>query len=157
MSEQNPALEAFEQGRLLFEQGSSQAALELLRVAHNQIPDNARLRSYYGLCLGIVERRFQESVVLCQSALDQEFYNPELYLNLARVHVCFGFKAEGVRYLHRGQMIDPGNQDIRQELLRLGCRRRQVLAFLPRRHPLNRWLGRIYRWIGTGVRGRQAA
>ena len=157
MNKQIPVQEAFERGRRLLEQGSPEAALEPLLTAHDQAPDNARLRSYYGLCLGLVERRFEESLDLCQSALKQEFYNPDLYLNVARVHLCFGFKAEGIRYLRRGKLIDPGNQDIQQELLRVGCRRRQVLAFLPRRHLLNRWLGRLTNWIGNGASGRLAA
>ena len=47
---------------------------------------------------------------LCRSAAKEEFFNPALYHNLARVHLAFGFKAEGIRYLRRGLMIDPGQR-----------------------------------------------
>jgi hypothetical protein len=76
--------------------------------------------------------------------------NPELYHNLARVHLAFGFKAEAIRYLRRGLMIDPANAAMLTELNELGMRRSPTLSFLPRRHPMNRLLGRfIGRWGGV--------
>jgi tetratricopeptide (TPR) repeat protein len=90
-----------------------------------------------------VERRFEKALELCRSAAKEEFYNPELYHNLARVHMAFGFKAEAIRYLRRGLMIDPANASLAADLERLGRRRVPVLQFLPRNHPLNRWLGRM--------------
>jgi hypothetical protein len=42
-------------------------------------------------------------------------------------------------------MIDPGNTRMLEELRRLGVRQLPVLRFLPRRHPINRWLGRMRR------------
>ena len=123
-----------------------QRALDSLRRAERSDPSNARIRSYYGLAVGLVERRFEEAADLCQSAAKQEFYNPDLYLNLARLHLAFGFKSEGLRYLRRGQMIDPGHDTIAAELVRLGERLPPVLTFLPRRHLVNRWLGHA-RWL----------
>ena len=133
---------SLDEGLEFLAEGRSAEALERFECAHSLDPGHARARSYYGVALGLVERRFEKSVELCRSAVKQEFFNPELYLNLAKVHLGFGFKAEAVRYLRRGQMIDPGNQAILTELRALGCRQRQVLAFLPRRHVLNRLLGR---------------
>jgi hypothetical protein len=46
-------------------------------------------------------------------------------------------------------MIDPANQEIGQELQRLGVRRSPVLSFLPRRHVLNRWIGVVRRRPST--------
>jgi hypothetical protein len=57
--------------------------------------------------------------------------------------MAFGFKAEAIRYLRRGLMIDPANAGLAEDLERLGRRRVPVLQFLPRNHPLNRWLGRV--------------
>ncbi|MCZ6783539.1 MAG: hypothetical protein O7G30_09535 [Proteobacteria bacterium] len=131
-----------EGGIALLEQGDANRALEHFQSVHDNDPGHARSRSYYGLCLSLAEQRFEKSVELCRSAVKQEFFNPELYLNLARVHLSFGFKAEGIRYLRRGQMIDPANGAIQRELRDLGCRQRQVLGFLPRHHLLNRLLGR---------------
>lgn len=124
------------------------AALEHFRTAHRLDPTSPRYRSFHGLCLGLAERRFGEALELCRSAAKEEFFNPALYHNLARVHLGFGFKTEGVRYLRRGLMIDPANEEIGEELRRLGVRRHPVLGFLRRRHLLNRWLGLLRRRTG---------
>jgi len=133
--------ELFERGCSIYEEGDAEKALPYLRSAYERDPDSAAIRSHYALCVGLVERRFGESVDLCQSAAKQEFFNPNLYFNLARLHLGFGFKAEGIRFLRRGLMIDPGNDRIADELRRLGDRVAPVISFLPRRHALNRWLG----------------
>ena len=143
------ARELFDRGCALYEGGDPEAALPLLRRAHEVDENNARVRSWYGLCAGLVDRQFEEAVALCQSAAKQEFFNPDLYLNLARLYLGFGFKAEGVRYLRRGLMIDPGNVAITSAMRELGDRGAPVLGFLPRRHPVNRWLGAVRHTITT--------
>ncbi|HVP27998.1 MAG TPA: hypothetical protein VMW35_02405 [Myxococcota bacterium] len=146
------AEEHFQRGRAQLEQGKPELAFEHFRACHGLQRGCARYASYYGLCLALVERRFNKGLELCRAAVKDEFFNPELYLNLARVHLDFGFKSEGLRYLRRGLMIDPANQAIARELASLGQRQRPVLRFLPRRHLLNRWLGRIRnRLFGGGL------
>jgi len=130
-------------GSAALAEGDTNAALGHFRAAHRLDPTSARYRSYHGMCLGLAERRFDKALELCRSAAKEEFFNPELYHNLARVHLAFGFKAEGIRYLRRGLMIDPSNAAIAAELHGLGYRRSPVLPFLRRQHALNRWLGRI--------------
>ena len=137
------AEELLRRGIELLEQGDLQAACECFRGAHSLDPTHPRYRSYHGLGLALGERRFSPALELCRAAAREEFFNPEQYLNLARVHLAFGFKAEGIRYLRRGLMIDPQNAPILAELARLGVRRSPVLRFLPRRHLLNRCLGRL--------------
>jgi tetratricopeptide (TPR) repeat protein len=144
------AEESYRRGKDQLDRGEHQAAFEQFRAAHHVDPANARYRSFYGLGLALVERRFDRALELCRSAAKEEFFNPELYHNLARVHLAFGFKAEAIRYLRRGLMIDPGNGAMQDALRDLGVRRRPVLAFLPRRHPINRLLGRFVR-LGGGT------
>ncbi len=131
----------FELGERKYQQGDLAGALVCLQKAHDHDSSHARARSYLGLCLALHERRFERAVELCAFATKQEFFNPELFLNLARVYLAFGFKTEGRRYLLRGQMIDPANAVIGEMLDGLGDRRHPILPFLPRRHILNRWLG----------------
>ena len=139
------AEEHYRRGRDLLTLREAPGALEHFRTAQQLDRANPRYRSYYGLGLALVDRRFDEALELCRSAAKEEFFNPELYYNLARVHLAFGFKAEAIRYLRRGLMIDPGNAEMAEELERLGMRLRPVLGFLPRRHPMNRMLGRVRR------------
>ena len=131
----------FDQGLALFQRQSHAAARDRFQAANIAEPDHARSRSYLGVCVAISERHFEEAIALCTSASKQEFYNPEVYLNLARVYLHFGFKAEGRRYLLRGQMIDPANEELHQALANLGQRVEPVLRFLPRGHFVNRLLG----------------
>jgi predicted Zn-dependent protease len=133
--------ELFQQGCEAFEERDFQHALRSFQKAHAEEPTNATYLSYYGLCIGLATRDFERASELCRAAAKQEFFNPEQYLNLARVYLSFGFKAEGVRYLRRGQMIDPAHPGIANQLEDLGQRGQPVLAFLPRRHLINRWLG----------------
>lgn len=135
------AEEHFERGLAALDAERHDLALDHFRAAQRVEPSRARFRSYYGLCLAIVERRFDQALELCRTAAKEEFFNPLLYRNLAHVHLAFGFKAEGIRYLRRGLMIDPGNQDILDDLRALGVRQRPALGFLPRGHVVNRWLG----------------
>lgn len=135
------ALEAVAMARELLETGDAEAAMQKLRPVFDEDRAHAQVRSYYGLALGLARRRYQEALDLCQSAVKQEFFNPDLYVNVARLNLAFGFKAESLRYLRRARMIDPGNAAINRMLDELGPRATPVLSFLPRRHLLNRWLG----------------
>ncbi len=137
------AEEHYRRGCELLAQERTGEAFEYFRTAHNLDASNARYRSHYGLSLALVERRFNEGLELCRSAAKEEFFNPDLYHNLARVHLAFGFKAEALRYLRRGLMIDASHSGMLDDLGGLGVRRLPILRFLPRRHPFNRWLGRF--------------
>jgi len=139
------AEEHFREGQSELERQRIDAALEHFRAAHRLDPTSPRHRSYFGLCLGLSERRFDRALELCRSAAKEEFFNPALYHNLARLHLAFGFKAEGLRLLRRGLMIDPHNAPILAEMGGLGVRRKPVLGFLRRGHLINRWIGRLRR------------
>jgi tetratricopeptide (TPR) repeat protein len=132
----------FERGVSLIGEDDPDTALDCLRQAHDRHPDHARLRSYLGLALARSEHAdFEQARVLCESAAKQEFFNPEHYRNLALVYLRFGRRSEALRYLRRGQMIDPGDESILDLMASLGRRRLPILPFLPRRHPINRALG----------------
>jgi tetratricopeptide (TPR) repeat protein len=135
--------EHLRRGTEQLEAGRSAEALDHFRAAQRLDPTSACYRSYFGLCIGLAEGRFDKALELCRSAAREEFFNPHLYHNLARVHLAFGFKAEAIRYLRRGLMIEPDCAPIVGDLERLGVRRRPVLGFLPRRSRINRWCGML--------------
>jgi tetratricopeptide (TPR) repeat protein len=137
------AEEHFRRGEEALTRGEKGLALEHFQTAHRLDPVSPRYRSYYGLAVGLVERRLDRALDLCRSAAREEFFQPLHYHNLAQLHLAFGFKAEAIRYLRRGLMIDPDNEGIHQALGRLGVRRRPPLGFLRRQSFLNRWLGRL--------------
>ncbi|MBY0398943.1 tetratricopeptide repeat protein [Myxococcota bacterium] len=134
---------AYERGRQQLEGNDSSAAVVTLREAQAHAPDHAQIRSLLGLAIALAERDFEQARMLCESAAKQEFFNPDLYLNLARVYLSVGRRPEALRYLRRGQMIDPGHVAIREAIAELGMRRLPILPFLPRRHVVNRMLGSV--------------
>lgn len=146
-----------EETRRLFELGAERiaandhdAALAPLREAVGSAPEHAQLRSLLGVAIARVERNFEKARGLCESATKQEFFNPDLYFNLSRVYLEFGRRAEALRYLRRGQMIDPGHALIRESIGALGKRKSPIVPFLARRHAVNRALGTARNFVLNG-------
>ena len=146
------AEEHFQRGKALLADGDTVTAFEHFRTAVSLMPRSPRYQSYYGLGLALVDRRFDRAVGICRAAAKEEFFNPELYLNLARVHGVFGFKGEAIRFLRRGLMIDPSNAELLAERSKLGVRLPPVLGFLPRGHLVNRILGQLRRRVPSQLR-----
>ncbi|MFO0687134.1 MAG: tetratricopeptide repeat protein [Myxococcota bacterium] len=137
------ARDAFERGRRQLEANDAAGAVASLREAQALAPEHAQIRSALGVAVALAERDFEQARTLCESAAKQEFFNPDLYLNLARVYLAVGRRPEALRYLRRGQMIDPGHTAIRDAIAELGMRRLPIVPFLPRRHVVNRMLGSV--------------
>jgi len=135
--------ESLRRGQELLRSGLENAALDHFANAHRRDPSNPRYRSHYGWAVALIEHRVDRGLALCKSALRDAPDSAELYLNLARVLLASGRKSEAFRYVRRGLMVDPRDASLLLEWRRLGVRRGPVLPFLPRRHPANRWLGRL--------------
>ena len=131
----------FDVGLRGLEENRVAEAVESLRAASERAPQNAQVRSFLGVGIARSGGSFSEARTLCEDAAKQEFFNPKLYLNLAKVYLRFDRRSEALRYLRRGQMIDPGHEPINQAIASLGRRKLPILPFLPRRHPVNRALG----------------
>jgi len=148
------ARQLFDRGAESLEEGLYDEALLCLRRAVELAPDHAQIRSLLGVAIARALRDFEESRVLCESAAKQEFFNPDLYLNLSRVYLQFGRRSEALRYLRRGRMIDPGHDEILRMISDLGLRKTPILPFLPRRHPVNRALGTARNLVMSPFMGR---
>lgn len=142
-----------EEAQSLLEQGRNAEAVVQLREALRRAPDHAKTRSLLGVGVARMPGGFEEARNLCESAARQEFFNPDLYANLAQIYLRVGRRAEALRYLRRGQMIDPGHAGINAAVAQLGKRRMPVVPFLPRRHPVNRALGSARNLVLTGFAG----
>jgi hypothetical protein len=99
--------------------------------------------SYLGFCIARYEKRFKDGEQLCQKALELEFFEPENYVNLARIYGLRGMRREAVATVVRGLRVDSSHAELRAMLSELGVRKRPVLSFLSRDHLLNRLLGRV--------------
>ena len=135
--------ESLRRAQELLRSNLEMAALEHFANAANAAPEDPRYRSYHGWAVAMIEHRVDRGLALCRSALRDGAEHPEVYLNLARILLAHGRKGEGIKYIRRGLMVDPRHAGLVLEWRRLGVRRTPVLAFLPRRHIVNRILGRL--------------
>lgn len=140
-------LEALNRGRGLEGLALFEAAIELERQ-HGAPRPQARYLSWYGLALALEGGRVREGVEFCRQAVPLEFYNPELYLNLGRVLMVAGRKREAYDALRKGAALQPSHPGLQRELAKLGRRRRPVVPFLDRSHPVNVALGKLFRGSG---------
>ena len=147
--------ESLGRARELLRSGLEMAALDHFANAHRRDPSNPRFRSHYGWAVVTIEHRAERGIALCRSALRDAGDDPEIYHNLARVLLAVGRRSEAVKYVRRGLMVDPRHAPLLVEWRRLGVRREPVLSFLPRRHRLNRWLGRMRGLVSRDLCARQ--
>ncbi len=101
--------------------------------------------SYYGLCLAMANGRLSEAMEICEQAVEAEFYNPDLYLNLGKVYLKAGDRSRAFGTLVRGFQLNPRHPGLVRAIRRLGLRRRPTVRFLARNHLVNRLLGRLLR------------
>ncbi len=97
--------------------------------------------SYIGAARAEVEGRYDEGLRLCQVALTRDFFDPENYANLARVDLCRGEVGKAYQSLSRGLTLDPRNRQLKAVRREMPQRRRPVVPFLRRDHPVNVVLG----------------
>lgn len=123
------------------------------------------VNSYRAYCIAKERGQIREAVRLCQSALGAEPHNPVHYLNLGRVLLQAGDKANAIATFWKGISRTPGAEQgvavkapdrsharehalILNELRRLGIRKRAPFPALRRGHPLNRIVGMVLATLG---------
>ena len=146
-SRPSEAMESLEQGLALYRQGDLVAAHALFERAHRRAPGDARMMSWYGLTLVLVEKNSNLGVIYCDQALRLAGPEPELFLNLARAHLSLGQRERAVKAIARGLSVAPLDPALKTAQACMGWRRRPVFPCLGRSNPVNRWLGKLrHRW-----------
>lgn len=141
------SLEEFQEGMRFFKAGNYEVASvffgELLE-RHCVLDEETRIcRSWQGLSQTLAGD--PAGVVQCRIACREGESRPELqlFLNLARAELACGDRARLMQALERGLALYPDSTVLRELHARYERRKEPVIRFLDRRHPLNRWLGRI--------------
>ena len=148
------ALSQFKQGLAQLQKGFARDAVVKLKSAVELQPRNAYFVSYFGLALGLAQRKWPEAESLCVKALQLKRTVPQLYLNLADVYEYSGRTADAVEILSVGLRYTGRDSRIEAALRGFGVRRPPVLPFLSRKNVLNRCLGRIRRVVDKSSRQR---
>lgn len=145
------ALAAFEEGQRAFQARELEAAHAAFARAYRKDGRDPRFMSWHGVTLVLVEKNSNLGVQLCDQALRAAGPEPELLLNLARVHLALRQRDRVAAVVARGLERWPQDPGLLAAQAALGSRRRPVLPFLAREHPWNRALGRLrHRLWGSG-------
>ena len=125
-------------------------ALKLLYIALDLYPNEPLILSYCGCIEAILNKNYTHGIEVCSKAIKliklkmpygHEFYYPVLYLNLGRTYLASGNKKYAVEAFQKGLIFDDNNKDLLQEVKKLGLRRKPIVGFLPRCHPINKYIG----------------
>ena len=137
----------FEDGLAAYRGGDAVGAHTLFERSHRRAPTDARMMSWYGLTLVLVERNSNLGILYTDQALRIAGPEPELLLNQARAHLALGQRERAVKAIMRGLSASPLDPALKAAQSSMGWRRRPVIPFLGRSNPLNRWLGTLrHRW-----------
>lgn len=155
MEDRAPGTELAWQGIDLCRKGQWREGLDVLRRVADAKDSGVELPgvfySYLGYGVARYDRQVREGLTLCEHAVKREFYQPENYLNLARTYLLAGNRRKAIDAVLAGRRIDRAHRGLAQLHRELGLRRRPVLSFLSRTHPLNRLLGRMrHDWKRSG-------
>src|SRR5438093_5072663 len=135
------AFREFKTGLTLLRDNYAMKALPHMRRAVDLDKNNPYYMSYLGVVLARSERKWGEAEKLCDSAVRMKRNQAQLYLNLAEVYATAGRRDDAMEALQAG--LKYARRDVRLTIAmnKLTQRRSPILAFLGRKHPLNRQLG----------------
>src|SRR5213594_292689 len=134
------AFKEFKQGLALLRDNYADRALAHMQRAAQLEKNNPYYMSYLGVVLARSEEKWAEAEKLCDSAVRLKRNQAQLYLNLAEVYATAGRRDDAVETLQAG--LKYARRDVRLTIAmnKLTQRRSPILAFLGRKHPLNRQL-----------------
>lgn len=140
------ARELAEKGRRAIRTGDTLQALVWFERAY-LIENSPEVCSYYAYCLAKERGKLQKAFELCRDALEKEPANPVHYLNLGRIYLVLNNKPEAIKAFREGLAIAQ-NEEIIEELQKLGIRKRPPIPFLKRSNPINKYLGLLLKRLG---------
>ena len=124
------------------------ACSSLKKLVEDGSADPAHL-SYCGFLMALTEGRFEQAIALCRRAIEKDGRRAsDLYFNLGRVLAMSRRRGEAIVALTEGLAVHPEDHRLRSELRHLVPRAKPLFRSLPRRHPLNKYVG-IVRTVGA--------
>lgn len=145
----NPKVEAYVEFERACEALSSRCTLEALSRLEKalKLHDNPSWYSYLGYCIAKMRGHVKKGIEFCHSSLLLEHEDPAHYLNLGKIHLLSGDKAEALRVFREG-MRKGESHEMQWMLNSLGTRKPPVFKSLSRKNPLNRYFGMLFSRIG---------
>lgn len=139
--------ETLREGIRACRQGNWRQGLRLLTPLAQQEEGHGQLPGFFygflGHAIARCEGRRHEGLELCRHAVQVQPFQPVNHLNLARTYLLIGNRRLAVRAMKKGLALDSDHRELARFAEELGVRRSPPVSFLPRGHPLNRWIGKI--------------
>jgi tetratricopeptide (TPR) repeat protein len=137
------ALTSFKQGLQFLKGGYSQKALVQLRRCVEIESSNPYYLSFLGLAIARSEKKWGESIKLCETALQLKRKELQLHLNMAEVYVAAGQRENAIDTLDRAKESFGPDARLVKARSRIEKRRSPILPFLGRQNALNKSLGKL--------------
>ncbi len=131
-----------QKGLAAAEEGNTSLSLRLL----NQLEPDDRsplVHSYQAYCIAVEHNAIQKALILSGRALQDDPYDPLIYLNLGRIFLVAGKDEKALQAFRKGIRCQRHPLLLRK-LECLGSRRRRVFPFLPRSNHLNVVSGKLF-------------
>ena len=136
----NPeARQLFDKGRHALTEGNIIAALSFFEKALAK-EDDPLISSFFAFCIARERGEIKKAISLCNDAIKKEPENSFHYLNLGKIYLIRKDKKEAVNTFRQGLQHEE-NQQIVDELDRLGTRKPPLIPFLKRNNVINKYLG----------------
>lgn len=134
------------QGNAALARGNTLEALFLLEEAAGK--ERAPLvLSSLGYCLAKERGEMARAFALCGEAIRRSPANTTHYLHLGRIHLLAGQRHLALAAFRKGLKFGR-QQELIDEIRKMGLRRPPLFASLGRQHPLNKYLGLVFSRLG---------
>ena len=131
----------FDKGIDALSEGKILAALSCFENAF-AIEEDPLISSFIAFCIAKERGDVQKAISLCNAAIRKEPENSFHYLNLGKIYLLRKDTKEAINILRQGLKYEE-NQQIADELIKLGTRKPPVIPFLKRSNSINKYLGMI--------------
>jgi hypothetical protein len=137
----------FKQGIEFLKSRSISSANKSFQLAFGSIDRNHSLHNTYLSYSGLAKILDGDSqgIDLCRQAVNLEFSNGDLFLNLARVEYFCENRKNAIFALQAGLEIDCQHSGLQLLQQKMGARQTKPISFLSRGHYLNQKIGRLFR------------
>jgi hypothetical protein len=121
-----------------------------LGTANRPIPPG--VQANYAVSIGHT-RSLKEALLLCQAALKADKRSPEVHYCLAQIYLLSHSRKQAWEAIHQGLSFGPTHPGLLALEAEMGVRKKPILPFLKRGHPVNVRLGRVLRRGGKPRKG----
>jgi len=139
--------EVYQKGLAALKAGDYKGSVRDFETVLKDMEDNQeqynKVVSYLGLSQVLTSNR--NGLLLCRDAASSENRDGGVFLNLACAEWYCMNRKRAIDAIRLGRKVDSENVRLKRALEMLDTRKKSLIGFLPRAHPLNRILGRLFR------------